>query len=102
MLGLSFAQEPFQERLAKGLNDICVSMVNVLPILFIVLLVMAAVVYGVGHVFGAEMRSKATSWATTMVVGAVISLLIFVLARPLLGLFLPQGSLPQDFCMPAA
>jgi 4-amino-4-deoxy-L-arabinose transferase-like glycosyltransferase len=63
----------------------------------ILLFVLAAVVYGVGHVFGAEMRSKATSWATSMVVGAVISLLIFLLAKPILSIFVPDIQ-TSDLC----
>jgi len=91
---LAFAQryggENAQERLVSGLNGICVQLINILPIIAILLFVLAAVAYGVGHIFGAEMRSRATSWATTMVVGAIISLLIMMLARPVLGIFVPE------------
>ncbi len=85
------------ERLIIGLNDICVQLTQILPIIAIVLFVLAAVIYGIGHVFGAEMKSKATGWATSMVVGAVISLLIFLLARPILSVFVPEIA-TSDFC----
>jgi len=86
-------------RLIAGLNDLCVQLVSILPIIAILLFVLAAVVYGIGHIFGAEMRSKATGWATSMIVGAVISLLIFLLTRPVLSIFVPDIE-TSNFCKP--
>jgi len=102
--GAAFAQRSYatddpKTRLITGLNDLCVQLVSILPIIAILLFVLAAVVYGVGHIFGAEMRSKATGWATSMVVGAVISLLIFLLTRPVLSIFVPDIE-TSDFCKP--
>jgi drug/metabolite transporter (DMT)-like permease len=100
--GVAFAQRSFdtsdaKTRLITGLNDLCVQLVSILPIIAILLFVLAAVIYGIGHIFGAEMRSKATGWATSMVVGAVISLLIFLLTRPVLSIFVPEIE-TSDFC----
>jgi len=95
-----FAQSDTSEitrRLITGLNNLCVSLTQILPVIAIVLVVLAAVVYAIGHVFGAEMKAKATGWATGMVVGAVISLLIFLLARPILSIFVPEIA-TSDFC----
>lgn len=89
-----------QERFITGMNNLCVMLVNVLPIITILLFVIAAVAYGAGQVFGAEMRSRATSWATTMVVGAIIALLIFLLAKPILGVFYPDIAQVETFCSP--
>jgi len=90
-----------QFRFVEGLNNICSMMMSILPIITIVLFVVAAVAYGAGHIFGAEMKSRATSWATSMIVGAIIALIITLLARPLLGLFMPSGTeIPADFCTP--
>jgi drug/metabolite transporter (DMT)-like permease len=100
--GAAFAQRSYttddaKVRLIAGLNDLCVQLVGILPIIAILLFVLAAVIYGIGHIFGAEMRSKATGWATSMVVGAVISLLIFLLTRPVLSIFVPDIE-TSDFC----
>jgi len=51
------------------------------------LIIMAAVVYAAGQVFGAETRSRATVWATAMIIGAVIGILIFVLVPQILQAF---------------
>ena len=100
-VSLSFAQfgetNEVTARLIKGLNELCVNLTSILPIIAILLFVLAAVIYGVGHVFGAEMKSKATGWATSMVVGAVISLLIFLLTKPVLGVFVPEIE-TTNFC----
>ncbi|MCS7109545.1 MAG: hypothetical protein NZ903_01980 [Candidatus Micrarchaeota archaeon] len=84
-------------RLVQSLNNLCVQMTQILPIIAIVLFVLAALVYGIGHVFGAEMKTKAIGWATSMVVGAIISILIFLLAKPILGIFVPEMA-TTDFC----
>jgi len=100
LLSIVFAQTETTEvtkRLINGLNNLCLSLTQILPVIAIVLVVLAAVVYGIGHVFGAEMKAKATGWATGMVVGAVISLLIFLLARPILSIFVPEIA-TSDFC----
>ncbi len=101
LLSLSFAQfgetSEVTQRLILGLNNLCVNLTSILPIIAILLFVLAAVIYGVGHVFGAEMKSKATGWATSMVVGAVISLLIFLLTKPVLSVFVPEIE-TTDFC----
>lgn len=101
LAGIVFAQslsaQGAQTRLINGLNNLCIQLVSILPIIAILLFVLAAVVYGVGHIFGAEMRSKATGWATSMVVGAVISLLIFLLTRPVLSIFVPDIA-TSNFC----
>ena len=101
LFSVSFAQfgetNEVTERLIVGLNDLCVNLTSILPIIAILLFVLAAVIYGVGHVFGAEMKSKATGWATSMVVGAVISLLIFLLTKPVLSIFIPEIE-TTDFC----
>lgn len=99
IFALVFAQDisDFSQRLVNSLNGICVQLTQILPILAILLFVLAAVIYGIGHIFGAEMKSKATGWATSMVVGAVISLLIFLLAKPILGVFMPEMA-TTDFC----
>ena len=97
VFALSSSAEDAKTRLIMGLNDLCIQLVSILPIIAILLFVLAAVIYGIGHIFGAEMKSKATGWATSMIVGAVISLLIFLLTRPVLSIFVPEIE-TSEFC----
>ncbi len=52
------------------------------------LVIVAAIVYAGGQVLGAETRSRASVWATAMIVGAVIGIVIFVLLPPILSTML--------------
>jgi len=54
------------------------------------LVIMAAIVYAAGQVLGAETRARASVWATAMIVGAVIGIIIFVLLPQILGAMLGQ------------
>jgi len=54
------------------------------------LIIMAAIVYAAGQVLGAETRARASVWATAMIVGAVIGIIIFVLLPPILETMLGQ------------
>jgi Na+-driven multidrug efflux pump len=93
-----FAQTETEERFISGLNGVCKMAKNLLPIIVIVLFVIAAVAYGAGQIFGAEMRGRATGWAINMVVGAIIGLIIFLLSEPVLTMFMSPDQIPQEFC----
>lgn len=54
------------------------------------LVIMAAIVYAAGQVLGAETRARASVWATAMIVGAVIGIIIFVLLPQILGTMLGE------------
>jgi len=99
--GAVFAQEGnVGDKLYNVLNYLCGQMVMLLPVVALSLLVLAAVVYGVGHIFGSETKSKAQSWATGMIIGMIISLLIWLLAKPIVTLLLSAEAIPEDFCTP--
>jgi len=98
--GAVFALDEFGNKFYNVLNYLCGQMVMLLPVVALSLLVLAAVVYGIGHVFGSEYKSKAQSWATGMIIGMLISLLIWLLSRPLIALFLDPTAIPEGFCQP--
>jgi len=57
----------------------------IVPIIVMVI-VFAGVIYVVGQVFGAETRAKAQGWATNMIIGVIIAILVirvvpFILAQ---------------------
>ena len=68
---------------------------QILPTVAFLMLLMAGLVYAAGQAFGAEMKAKAQGWAMSMLVGAIIGLLLAVLAPTLLGIFWPQASNAQ-------
>ena len=52
---------------------------GVFPLLIFSLMVLAAVAYGAGQMFGADTRAKASTWAMACLTGAVIALVIYML-----------------------
>jgi Na+/proline symporter len=100
VVGIIFAQEGVGDKFYNVLNYLCGQMVMLLPVVALSLLVLAAVVYGVGHIFGSETKSKAQSWATGMIIGMLISLIIWLLSKPLITMFLSPDAIPEDFCQP--
>lgn len=66
------------------------------------LIIVAAIVYAGGQILGAETRSRASVWATAMIVGAVIGIVIFVLLPPILSTMLygDPGVMQAEACAP--
>lgn len=72
VLGFALAFAGFPEEL----NNICVDIKAVMPLLAFTLLVFAGLIYAGGQVLGAEFRSRTNVWATTIAIGAILGLII--------------------------
>ncbi len=70
--------------LCSALNDLCVQIQKLIPVAAMLLVVVAAVVYSIGQMFGAETRARATVWATSCLTGAIIGVLIAAIAPSVL------------------
>ncbi|MEM4272078.1 MAG: hypothetical protein QXH30_00655 [Candidatus Bilamarchaeaceae archaeon] len=64
---------------------------QVLTAVIFLLIVAAAIVYAGGQLLGAETRARATVWATSMFMGALIGVLIYVIVPYVLNLMVPNG-----------
>ncbi|MEM3364505.1 MAG: TrbC/VirB2 family protein [Candidatus Micrarchaeia archaeon] len=84
-INVAFAQT--NTALSTQLENIKNSLKTILPIVAIVMIVLAGVVYAAGQVMGAEMRSRASVWATSLLVGAIIGLILAASAEAIVGLF---------------
>jgi drug/metabolite transporter (DMT)-like permease len=62
------------------MNNICVQIRSLIPLVSVSLLVIAGMVYAIGKVLGQEFRSKSESWATTIAIGAILGLILAVSA----------------------
>jgi uncharacterized membrane protein YraQ (UPF0718 family) len=103
LISIVFAgSEKISERLAQGLNNLCIMLKNLLPIVVVALFALAAIAYAIGQVFGAEMRSRATSWAMNMVVGGIVALIIWLLAKPVIQMLIGEEAFVEygieNFC----
>jgi hypothetical protein len=57
-----------------------------LGIAVMVLIVFAGAIYAIGQILGAETRARAAVWATAMLTGAIIGIIIYVITPPLVSL----------------
>jgi hypothetical protein len=67
-----------------AMSSLCTTVQAFLGIAAMMLIVLAGVVYAAGQVLGAETRARASVWATAMLTGAVIGILIYLLVPPVI------------------
>ncbi|MEM3431505.1 MAG: hypothetical protein QXT72_02695 [Candidatus Micrarchaeia archaeon] len=88
---LVFAQTGSPTDTANKLKDVLKSVCNLSaallgPIAF-VLFVLAGVVYAGSQFFGAEARATGSKWAMTMITGAVIAFILWIIAPMIISSF---------------
>lgn len=87
MAVMLIANMVFAQALSEQLNSIMTQIQNIVPVVALVMIVLAGLVYAAGQVMGAEMRSRANVWATSLLVGAIIGLVLAASAPGIVGLF---------------
>ena len=65
-------------------SQLCVSLKSLLPVAAMMMLILGGVIYASGQMLGAETRARANVWATACLTGALIAILIVVVAQPVL------------------
>ncbi|MCX6770111.1 MAG: hypothetical protein NT051_05560 [Candidatus Micrarchaeota archaeon] len=70
--------------LQNAISQLCLSLKSMLPVTAMMMLVLGGVIYASGQILGAETRARANVWATACLTGALISILIVVVAQPVL------------------
>ena len=84
-LGALYAQEDEEVQPAPtngftnlkfALSELCTNTKSLIPVVVFLMIVAGGVVYAAGQVFGAEVRSRANVWATAMVIGSLICILL--------------------------
>ncbi len=73
--GIAVASTP-GINISAQFSGLCSAIKNTVPIVAFTMLLIAAIVYASGQVMGAETRARANVWATAMVTGGIIGLLI--------------------------
>ena len=66
--------------IATTLANLCKDVKSFLGVGMVLMILLAAVIYAVGQIMGAETRARATVWATAMLTGAIIAAVIYVIA----------------------
>ena len=73
-----FSQTDVGANFRNAFGSLCQASLSVLGVGAIMLIVLAAIVYAIGQMLGAETRARATVWATAMFTGAIIGAIIFL------------------------
>ncbi len=81
---IAFAATGGFTNLSTALGSLCSGVRSIIPIVAFLLIVCAGVIYAAGQLLGAETRARASVWATAMLVGAIIGLLIVVITPSIL------------------
>ena len=81
------------EQVKAALKKFCGLVYELIPLTALTMVLTAAVVYAAGQFFGAETRARANVWATSMLTGALIGIIIVVIVPWLLQIAYPQAKL---------
>ncbi len=89
LLGIAMAQ-PDTDPLRDALRDLCIGVKGLVPVAAMLMVTLAAVIYAVGQMMGAETRARANVWATSCLTGALIGIIIVAITPPLLATLLGE------------
>ncbi|MEM4633765.1 MAG: hypothetical protein QW275_01285 [Candidatus Anstonellaceae archaeon] len=81
--GLLGATSP-TSKLQEALSELCRGLSTLVPIAAMLMILLASVIYATGQMMGAETRARANVWATSCLTGALIGILISVVAPAVL------------------
>jgi len=82
-------------------SQLCVSLKSLLPVAAMMMLILGGVIYAAGQMLGAETRARANVWATACLTGALIAILIVVVAQPVLQIiYADAGTISCEVSVP--
>ena len=76
-----------------AVSQLCIGLRSLIPVIAMMMLILGGVIYAAGQMLGAETRARANVWATACLTGALIAILMVVVAQPVLqAIYNPSGS----------
>jgi len=75
-----------------ALTNLCIGLKTMLPIAAMLMIILAGVIYAAGQMMGAETRARTNVWATACLTGALMAILIAVIAPSVLNIISPAAS----------
>ena len=73
------------------MSQLCTGLTQMLPVAGMLMIILAGVIYAAGQMMGAETRARANVWATACLTGALMAILIAVVAPSVLGMIYNTG-----------
>jgi hypothetical protein len=84
--------------LSGAISGLCAELTTLLPVIAMLMVIFAGVIYASGQIMGAETRARANVWATAALTGALMAILIFAVAPPILQSIAPVGVISCTIC----
>ena len=85
MMASVFAASSVLGTVQDAMSQLCLGLTQMLPVAAMLMIILAGVIYAAGQMMGAETRARANVWATACLTGALIAVLITVVAPSVLG-----------------
>jgi len=85
MMASVFAVTSMLTTVNQAMTDLCKGLTQMLPVAAMLMIILAGVIYAAGQMMGAETRARANVWATAALTGALIAILIAVIAPAVIG-----------------
>ena len=80
-------------QVSSAMSSLCQGLTQMLPVAGMLMIILAGVIYAAGQMMGAETRARANVWATACLTGALIAILIAVVAPSVLqAIYNPSGT----------
>ena len=67
-------------QVSSAMSALCVGLTQMLPVAAMLMVILAGVIYASGQMMGAETRARTNVWATAALTGALMAILIAVVA----------------------
>ena len=90
LAGFAFALDDPTSQLKNALSALCQGLNQMVPVAAMLMVLLASVIYATGQMMGAETRARANVWATSALTGAIIGILISVIAPSVLQIIANQ------------
>jgi len=84
-------------QLAAALCTIKWIVYGLLPTVALIMFMLAGLAYASGQVFGAETKARAQNWATSLLVGGIVGIVLAILAPAILDIFVRSNPTMAQF-----
>jgi len=73
-------------QVTSAMSSLCTALTTMLPVAAMLMIILAGVIYAAGQMMGAETRARTNVWATACLTGALMAILIAVVAPSVLNM----------------
>ena len=80
LVSASFAAISGLSAVTSAMSSLCGGLTTMLPVAAMLMIILAGVIYASGQMMGAETRARTNVWATAALTGALMAILIAVIA----------------------